>query len=162
MKTLLILITFLSFGFAHADFKAKITSAQHSCPGLTCRDQSIQAVAMTGDEMKNLKLKTSQKLELAAWDLAQIWGDTILEGDYVAHDDVHIDKLEKVMEGPQHIGYRVTYSSLAWDISDCNYEPEQPHTREDCVPGRIVERGFVSMNLISKFRDETRMAEFVE
>lgn len=88
---------------------------------------------------------------------AQIWADTILGGDYLADEEVIVDSIEFVRLGDQLLGYRVTYSSSAYDTLDCNPEGDLSL----CVSGRIVESSFVAPGLDSWIRDDQRYAEFV-
>lgn len=89
---------------------------------------------------------------------AQIWADTILGGDYLADEEVVVDNIEFVRLGDQILGYRVTYSSSAYDTLDCNPEGDLSL----CVAGRIVEATFVAPGLEAWIRDDQRYAEFVE
>lgn len=89
-------------------------------------------------------------------DQAQIWADTILGGDYLAEEDVVVDQIEFVRMGAQLVGYRVTYSSLAYETLDCNPEGDVSL----CVQGRIVESSYVSPGLDGWIRDDQKFAEF--
>lgn len=89
---------------------------------------------------------------------AQIWADTILGGDYLADEEVAVDKIEFVRLGDQLLGYRVTYSSSAYDTMDCDPEGDLSL----CVAGRIVESSYVAPGLDAWIRDDQRYAEFVD
>lgn len=89
-------------------------------------------------------------------DQAQIWADTILGGDYLAEEEVVVDQIEFVRLGDQVVGYRVTYSSIAYETLDCNPEGDLSL----CVPGRIVESSYVSPGLDGWIRDDQKYAEF--
>lgn len=106
-----------------------------------------------------LDAHTRAELEAIALDQAQVWGDTILEGDFVAEEAVSLDKVQKVMHNGEFLGYRITYSSKAWDTSGCR--AEHAGLDPDCIEGRIVESSFVSPDLFYWFRDDTAFAEFV-
>lgn len=104
-----------------------------------------------------------ERLQQIAWDQAQIWGDTILEGDYWADDEVALDLVQAVLRGGVQIAWRITYSSRAFDTSVCTpYEhaDDDPTRFDDCIPGRIHESSFVSMDLKSFIRDDEAFAEF--
>ena len=102
---------------------------------------------------------TRAELEAIALDQAQIWGDTILEGDFAADEAVTLDLVQKVMQSGEFLGYRITYSSMAWDTSGCR--AEHAGYDPDCVEGRIVESTFVAPGLNYWFRDDTAFAEFI-
>jgi hypothetical protein len=90
-------------------------------------------------------------------DQAQIWADTILGGDFLAEEEVILDRIEFVRLRDQVVGYRVTYSSWAYDTSECDAERDLKF----CQRGRIVESSFVSTGLDSWIRDDQNYAEFV-
>ncbi len=98
-----------------------------------------------------------EKLISIADEQAQIWGDTILESDFVAENKVNVDSIESVHMGNQFLGYRITYSSTAFATTDCDAEKNL----SSCKHGRIVEATFVSPSLLSWIRDENAFAEFV-
>jgi hypothetical protein len=102
------------------------------------------------------------KAQKSSWELSQIWGDTILEGDFYALNRTRLDTLEELSHNLKVIGYRVTYSQKAWMTAHCSYDPEDIATLANCVPGRIYESGFLSINFKESFRDENAMAEFIE
>lgn len=102
---------------------------------------------------------TRAELDAIALDQAQIWGDTILEGDFAAEEAVTLDLVQKVMQGGEFLGYRITYSSRAWDTSGCR--AEHAGYDPDCIEGRIVESTFVASGLNYWFRDDTALAEFI-
>lgn len=97
------------------------------------------------------------ELDNIAQDQAQIWADTILEGDYIAENDVAVEAVETVQMNAVFLGYRITYSSLAVDTSNCDADKDLTA----CVHGRIVESTFVAPSLDSWIRDAQHLAEFV-
>lgn len=105
-----------------------------------------------------LDTHTRAELEAIALDQAQIWGDTILEGDFAADEVVTLDLVQRVMQGGEFLGYRITYSSKAWDTSGCR--AEHAGYDPDCIEGRIAESTFVAPGLNYWFRDHTALAEF--
>ncbi|MFZ4404052.1 MAG: hypothetical protein ACOYOK_08125 [Pseudobdellovibrionaceae bacterium] len=92
---------------------------------------------------KNIDKQVVLQLKSIAIDQAQIWGDTILEGDYETSGKLHLDKIEAIYEGEKIIAYRIQYSEKAWDVSRCNYNPADPNTLQACLQGRIVEVTYV-------------------
>lgn len=96
------------------------------------------------------------RLEEISFDQAQIWADTILEGEYLAESEVRLDSIEIARSGELFLGYRITYSSVAYETMDCDSDRQL----ESCIAGRIVESTFVSPNLQSWIRDDRHLAEF--
>lgn len=106
-----------------------------------------------------------ERLHQIAWDQAQIWGDTILEGDYWADEEVMLDLIQAVYREGVQVAWRITYSSKAFDTSVCTpyeFADEDPARFDGCIPGRIHESSFVSMDLKSFIRDDDAYAEFIE
>lgn len=97
------------------------------------------------------------QLVAIAEDQAQIWGDTILEGDYIADGEVEVEAIESMHIDSDFVGYRVTYSSVAYDTSACDPSAD----KSACSLGRIVESSFVSPELDSWVRDEEGFADFI-
>lgn len=91
---------------------------------------------------------------------AQVWGDTILEGDYVAAGDTKLDQVRELKINGSLAGYLITYSETAWNISDCAYDGLHPESLKDCVHGRIVESSYVSLDLREYFYDDSTSAVF--
>lgn len=104
-----------------------------------------------------LEVAVLKQLSEIAFAQAQIWGDTILEGDYSADRKIELDSVELVHFGGAPIAWRITYSAAAFETSDCT--PSQG-SMAGCTPGRIVEASYVSSALDAWVRDETRFAEF--
>ncbi len=96
------------------------------------------------------------RLEEISVEQAQIWADTILEGEYLAEAEVRVDSIEIARAGEQLLGYRITYSSVAYETMDC----DSSRQLDTCTAGRIVESTFVSPNLESWVRDDRHFAEF--
>lgn len=94
-----------------------------------------------------------------AKDQAQIWGDTILEGDYQADGNAELDSVERLELKGEFIGYRIFYSERAWETASCDYNGE-PESLENCTEGRIQEGTIVSKELTNWTRDSNYYAEF--
>ncbi|MFN7823982.1 MAG: hypothetical protein ACK5P6_01325 [Pseudobdellovibrionaceae bacterium] len=138
-----------SFAFANPrDFKADVRRSQKECPRLNCAQGKLHLETLSVSEFRNLPLEEREKLREVAFDLAQIWGDTILEGDFEANHQIKLDAVEYVVEGSTIVGYRLTYSASAKDLSS---------GRE----GRIVESGFVHKSFRGPFQDHHSLAIFV-
>jgi hypothetical protein len=91
---------------------------------------------------------------------AQVWGDTILEGDYVAEGNTRVDRISKLYKNQELIGYFLTYSEKAWNTADCSYDGLRASTLSGCVAGRIVESSYVSPDFREYFYDESTSARF--
>ena len=91
---------------------------------------------------------------------AQIWADTILEGDYVSAGDVRLDEVTAFYRGAELLGYNISYSETAWNISDCAYDGA-PESLKSCTSGRIFETSYVSNDMQTFFSDEERFAQFL-
>lgn len=123
---------------------------------------SDQAVIRPLDLETNV-IPTAVQVRLAtiADDQAQIWGDTILEGDFYAEDEVRLDSVDAILVDAALVGYRITYSSVAFDTSSCEVSMQQSPVASGCLQGRIFESSYVSPQLESWTRDPEAYAEFV-
>ena len=130
---------------------------------------SVRAL-MRADRLTYVDVEVSEpryreRLQQIAWDQAQIWGDTILEGDYWADDEVLLDLVQAVYREGVQVAWRISYSSKAFDTSICSpneYADNDPARFNGCISGRIHESSFVSMDLKSFIRDDEAFAEFIE
>lgn len=102
-----------------------------------------------------------KRLKAVAIDQAQIWADTILEGDYATDYKTRLDRAEALYEGPQLVGYYITYSEGAWDTSTCNYDGINDSTLSGCKAGRIVESVYLSPDFSDYHFVEEDYAQFV-
>lgn len=114
-------------------------------------------------DLESNVLPSAVRVRLAAIadDQAQIWGDTILEGDYYAEEEVSLDKVEAILLDSVLIAYRITYSSVAFETSACEISVNRDPATCGCLPGRISESTFVAPNLDSWTRDADAYAEFI-
>lgn len=117
---------------------------------------------LTAAEIHNLTDETRDRLEVTANEMSQIWGDTILEGDYYSDAEVQVDQIQELTIGPTMIGYRITYSAVAWDTSTCDFQSEDKSTLKKCQSGKIMESGFVSADFSSSFQDSFAPAIFAD
>ena len=93
----------------------------------------------------------------------EIWGDTILEGDYQADGKTRIDRVEALSLDGQLLAYHITYSERAWDMSECTYPGNlTTDALSLCQEGRIEEASFVSPELSSWTRDSEQLAVFTK
>ncbi len=128
-----------------------------------CHQKCQNGVSVDQYQKKDLSKLPSQvykTVERVAYEQAQIWGDTILEGDYAADGKVQIDTVLVIKQNSKVIGYAVTYSERAWFVGDCAYVHRVPSTLISCEEGRIGERSFVSENLVESTVDQNQFADF--
>jgi hypothetical protein len=135
--------------------------AEFVCRTFGCQQDLLTRKALSGQEVASLSQVVRNSLQNRAEALSGIWGDTILEGDYYADEDVQIDKIESLYKKDEFVGYRITYSSKAWDTSTCQFDGVDLTTLESCLAGRIQESGFVSADFKRFERDHRALAEFV-
>ncbi|XGC82133.1 hypothetical protein ACES2L_06500 [Bdellovibrio bacteriovorus] len=100
-----------------------------------------------------------------------IWGDTILEGDYISNGEpVVLDLVEAVYAGKSLVAYRIVYSAKAWDTGACDVdyealEDENANFDEilaECTVGKIVGNSFVNLTLTEAERDWNNGESFEE
>ncbi len=103
--------------------------------------------------------KVKSKLHRVADEQAQIWGDTILEGDYYSTGRTRIDSILAFYKMGHLIGYKIRYSEKAWYLGDCAFDGSK-QSLKGCSVGRITEGSYVSADAKTFFSDEERYAEF--
>lgn len=122
--------------------------------------QAIEIVRVYDGETSRLDDRTIERLQEIAEDQANIWADTILEGDYFADGETRLDEVVAFLRGGEVVAYRVTYSERAWDTSECAFDGGDLETLFGCKQGRITESSFVSASFESYTRDMRALAEF--
>lgn len=129
---------------ARGDLGELVRTIRTQCTPQFCRGNlEIRTVFAGGNgSLPNPVLRT---LGTAAKDQAQIWADTILEGDYEAAGDTRLDLVQAIRRGDRLIAYRIQYSETA----------NSPWGR-----GRIVETAYVHSNLRSVVTDERDPVRF--
>lgn len=171
MKSLLLLGIFgiltLSGNWASAvtlkEFKSLVKKEQSHCPNLRCLNSEIRVKNLTLRERDRLDPVVYSRLHSAAKYLSQSWADGILEGNFSLDEYVNLDHVEKVIYAGEIIGFRITYSSRAWDMDQChNPSRSKDPIKRNCLEGRIIESGFVTLNLRYTFHDEMSPALFSE
>ncbi|MBX3040218.1 MAG: hypothetical protein KF789_05850 [Bdellovibrionaceae bacterium] len=83
-----------------------------------------------------------------AFDLAQVWGDTILEGDYAADGKTRLEKVDILRFNDQIVAYRIQYSEGGWDLAQQ-------------LEGRIRESAWTLPNLEASGSEEHQLVVFV-
>lgn len=122
--------------------------------------QGILIESYSSDDLVKLPADLLSIIYQVAFDQAQIWGDTILEGDYVADGNMRLDEVHIIKQGDTVIGYALTYSERAWFTGDCAYNSTNRNSLEFCQEGRIQERSFVSADFQDVKVDQNQFAEF--
>lgn len=113
--------------------------------------QNPQPASTSGD--------VTQRLTEVAFDQAQIWGDTILEGDYHSEGKTRLDEVVAFYKDNKVVGYKIQYSEKAWYTGECNFDGSND-SLQTCQEGRIIEGSYVSADTLTYFSDEERYAEF--
>lgn len=127
---------------------------------------------------EELDLATLSKVQItgllkAANEEADVWGDTILEGDYVLAENSQVElyTVEKVVSKTELVAYRIVFGQAAFDISNCEEEvdwdlmSENPEAfdkfaKEKCTAGTISAGAYVSPDFKFHFRDEDAIEDF--
>lgn len=130
------------------------------CTHFSCQQDQLASRTLTSQELTALPSDTRTQLQAKAEELASIWADTILEGDYFADEKVQLDQVEVLFRSGQLVGYHLTYSSKAWDTSTCNFDGSDLSNLKTCDQGRIVESGFTTVDFKALERDPRAFASF--
>jgi hypothetical protein len=141
------------------DFRQEVAKLNQACRDSFCfKPYKIKTIYRGHKGASNRELLS--QLGLIAESQAQVWGDSILEGDYAAKGDTVLDEIKLLYVNAKAFGYLITYSETAWQIGDCNYDGIHDSTLKDCLPGRIIESSYVSMDLAQYYYDEKTMVHF--
>lgn len=132
----------------------------HACKEDPCKAPYSQLVVYDQSISLN-QLSSLQRLRLTkiAARQAQVWGDTILEGDYYAEGYTRLDKVLAFYKGSDLVGFKIQYSEKAWFIGECNFDDTKA-SLQSCQEGRIVEESYVSPEAKTYFSDEEHYAAF--
>lgn len=155
----LTLKTLFVAAFALATYSLN-AQAQNTCVRLSCQQDQLDHKSLTQAEIQSLPEDVRGSLQNRAEKLANIWSDTILEGDYWADDVVELNKIEELYKGRILVGYRITYSSKAWDTSTCEFDTDDLSTLKACETGLITESGLVTADFQRFERDPKALATF--
>lgn len=109
---------------------------------------------------RNLTPQILQRLKAWAVKQGQLWGDTILEGDYYLNAPIRLGRVEAIYRGTLFVAYRITYGAPAWYTGECNFNPETKAGLNQCQAGVIFESSFVSADLTEVANDTSHMATF--
>lgn len=120
---------------------------------------SLQVVQ--GQQHQQLPAALVKVLAQIAHNQAQIWADTILEGDFWATGGTRIQSTKVLKQGQKVVGYHITYAEQAWYTGNCQFEQHQPSSLRSCQPGHIVESTFVTSSGDDYRVDENQFAKFI-
>lgn len=133
---------------------------ENACGGESCKGSYTHKVLYSQkSRLNNLTPEIRDQIKKVAAAQTQIWGDTILEGDYRASGRVRLDKVLAFYKKNRLVGYKIQYSEKAWFVGECNYNGSR-ESLVGCQEGRIAEGSYVSADLQTFFSDEERYAEF--
>ena len=133
---------------------------ENACATDQCQGSYSKKVIYDQDQRINaITPKARTTLKAVAVDQAQVWGDTILEGDYYASGRTRLDRVVAYYKADALVGYKIQYSEKAWYTGDCQFNGKRDSLKS-CQEGRIVEGSYVSPDTETYFSDEERYAEF--
>lgn len=118
--------------------------------------QKLQA-----EQLQQLQPQIKNSLVAIAQSQAQIWGDTILEGDFWADGKTTVQTVTVLRSGQKVLGFHITYAERAWYVGDCQFQSNRPESLRQCRPGLIMESSFVSNRLDDAHVDENQFAKFI-
>lgn len=145
-------------------FVNEINLFNQNCQGFKCQSPYtvIELYRYSAQsDFGQLQFKSKKELMQIAYQQAQVWADTILEGDFVADGKTRLDEVQALYKNKKLIGYKITYSERAWDTAYCNYDGLHEDTLRGCTEGRIVESSFVSTDYAQAFYTMGTAATFV-
>jgi hypothetical protein len=150
MKTLLLSLTILlgSQAFATSaseNLKSIAQEIRRHCDDRMCRSGYEYRLVYNFGTDGALPAPIVRTLESIAKNQAQIWGDTILEGDYQSKGDTRLDQIKVVRRGNRVLAYRIVYSETARDPRGL---------------GRIVEASWVHPDFRTSVTDDDQPATF--
>lgn len=146
---------------SNINFNSEITKLSSMCSQENCDKPYSKLVSYHYLEQKKIDENLKKILERISYKQAQIWADTILEGDYAADGNTRLDKVINLYKNNELIGYLITYSEKAWNTSDCNYDGINDASLAGCVSGRIIESSYVSLDFKEYFYDDKTAAVFL-
>ncbi|MGE5087197.1 MAG: hypothetical protein ACM3MG_12905 [Bacillota bacterium] len=142
-------------------FYAEASHFANACVNDICTaPYSIQTVYNQKTRQSTLNAQQIEAFKEIAYNQAQIWGDTILEGDYHAAGRTRLDLVKAVYKDNQLVGYKIRYSEKAWYTGECEFDGRSRETLKNCKLGRIFEESYVSTDLRTYFPNEAKLADF--
>lgn len=129
------------------EFRQSIRDAYKTCGSLNCASLKMEITDADDSPSRPLPRNVLNGLDDVAFDLAQVWGDTILESDYEAEEAIQLERIEVVHVQGELAGFRITYSAKAFD-----------HANK--IAGIIRESGFTTADGAKSFVDPEGRAQF--
>lgn len=163
MKALICFLFLVSSSVGLAARTSRAHEVAETYYGARCDQRCQQGVYVEfykAQDFHRLPSKVFEKLQAVAFDQSQIWGDTILEGDYVANGKTDLDEVMIIKQNGKMVGFAITYSEQAWYVGNCTYVHRNPQSLGTCSQGRISERSFVTSDLAEAEVDQNRFADF--
>lgn len=160
---LLLSLTFFSSEFIMAyphnsnlsRFRDEVEALNRACARGTCREPyARETMTVVSDDAFFVNLRSR------AFDLAQVWADTILEGDYLADGNTQLEKVEVLKKEGQVFGYRVQYFERGWYIGQCEFNEQDLSTLAKCDEGKISESAYFNADLSLFYRDPAHFVTF--
>ncbi len=145
---------------SNADFQSEMSKISASCGVESCEKPYSKSLIFHFSEDQKIDSNIKLIFERISFKQAQVWGDTILEGDYAAEGNTRLDAVVKLYRHDEQIGYLITYSEKAWDTGNCLYDGINDATLRGCIEGRIYESSYVSLDFRDYFYDSKSMAVF--
>lgn len=161
-QTILITSALLLGSAAQAEisqFELEVHNAQKVCADLRCELSPVKLVSVDSPSHELPRALLRRLNSLASEIANNIWPDTIFEGGVVsAEDNINLESVELVMNSAGHIGYRITYSAVAYNMDQCvDY-----NNVRTCQVGKIYESAYVSEDFSVNFTDYADLAHFIE
>ena len=147
-------------GSGSIEFQADTRQISELCSDMECPAPYGKEIVFQLRGIDALDPRYKKILKRIAHTQSQIWGDTILEGDYAADGKTRLDRVQELYKSNKKIGYLITYSERAWDTSECRYDGINDDTLKDCKPGRIIVSSYVSLDFRDFFYDDITAAVF--
>lgn len=145
-------------------FVNEVKDVVTACKGFNCKTPYTIVELYRYSEQADfdsLNLKSKNELFKVAYQQAQVWADTILEGDFTADGKTRLDEVQALYKNKNLIGYRITYSERAWDTVNCSFDGLHEETLKDCDEGRISESSYVSTDYAQAFFTLETAARFI-
>ena len=145
---LLMLFSLNSFAMTEEQWVQKVWAAKET--------QGSDNIDM---DLNSLTPRQKQALATAAQDLADIWPDTILEGDYVLDPQgslqvIYINKF--INARGELVAYQFCFSHEAYYTGECDIDEDM----SQCEHGSITGHGYISPNFKFHMRDHDNIEDF--
>lgn len=140
-------------------FERVIDKLQRLCPKLQCQNQlQVQTIYQNQKFFVNpAPMKHFQILNHRAFELVQVWGDTILESDYLVSGEIRMDAIQAIYYQKNFIAYKIIYSMKSYSLTRC---PQARQNANSCASGRIYEGSFISEDFNHAVIDRNQQAKY--